>query len=131
MVLPTHWINSKNAFATAILVAAAATKHYHHVDWTAIAAVAALILSFAGILVAVFSPWIGYAKARLDLLTKKLEKLYQLVQEERRKASGMMFHYVSSVPTKSDGPRKPEKPAEDFREFKEGNADAEVLYDLF
>jgi hypothetical protein len=114
-----------------LLAAATATKHHHHVDWTAITAVAAIFSSFAAILVAVFNPWIGYTKARLELLTEKLEKLYQLVKEERRTASEMMIRFRSNVPTKTDGARELEKPAEDFRKFKEGNSDVDVLIDLF
>ena len=102
LVLPTDWIKSNMCWLTAILAVATATKHYHPVDWTAIAAVAALLSSFAAILVAVFNPWIGYTKARLDPLTEKLEKLYRLVKEQRKEASEMMFHYVSNVPTKTD-----------------------------
>jgi hypothetical protein len=114
-----------------LLAAATATKHHHHVDWTAITAVAAIFSSFAAILVAVFNPWIGYTKARLELLTEKLEKLYQLVKEEGRTASEMMIRFRSNVPTKTDGARELEKPAEDFRKFKEGNSDVAVLIDLF
>jgi hypothetical protein len=124
-------MSSLTAFLAAAAAATPAAKHHYHVDWTAVAAVAALLSSFAAILVAVFNPWIGYTKARLDLLTEKLEKLYQLVKEERREGSEMMFHYVSNIPAKTDGARELEKPAEDFRKFKESNADAEVLIDLF
>jgi hypothetical protein len=117
-------------YFTVILAAIAAAKHHHHVDWTAIAAVAAVFSSFAAILIAIFNPWIGYTKARLEVLTEKLEKLYQLVKEERRIASEMMFHYRSNVPTKENG-QELKKPAEDFRKFKEGSAEVEVLVNLF
>jgi hypothetical protein len=50
--------------------------------------------------------------------------------EERRIASEMMFHYRSNVPTKENG-QELKKPAEDFRKFKEGSAEVEVLVDLF
>lgn len=110
-------------YLTAIL--AAATAEHYHVDWTAIASVgsliarlAALILSLAAIVVAGFIPWIGYTKARLELLTEKLEKVYQLVKEERATRSDLMIRYHSTVP------------AEDFRTFQAGNAELEVLTNL-
>ena len=64
-------------------------------------------------------------------MTEKLEKLYQLVKKERRTASERMIRFRSNVPTKTDGARELEKPAEDFRKFKEGNSDVAVLIDLF
>lgn len=124
-------IKMRICYLTVILAATTAAKHHSHVDWTAFAAFAAIFSSFAAILVAVFNPWIGYIKAKLELLTEKLEKLYQLVKEERATASEMMIRFRSNVPTKTDGARELEKPAEDFRKFKEGNSDVAILIDLF
>jgi hypothetical protein len=72
-----------------ILAAATAARHHHHVDWTATAAVAALLSSVAAILVAVFNPWIAYTKARLELLTEKLAKVYQLVEGRANHSFGV------------------------------------------
>lgn len=110
-------------YLTAIL--AADTAEHHHVDWTAIASVrsliarlAALILSLAAIVVAGFSPWIGYTKARLELLTEKLEKVYQLVKEEWANP----FRLDDSLSFNCAG--------RDFRTFQAGNAELEVLTNL-
>jgi hypothetical protein len=73
----------------------------------------------------------GYKKARLEVFSDKLQRLYGLVKEERRSANEMMIHYQSTVPTKTDGARELEKLAEDFRRFKEGNPDIEVLINLY
>jgi hypothetical protein len=53
-------------------------------------------------------------KARLELRSEKLEKLYQLVKEETRKSLTLMIHYGSNV-AKND--QELEKAVEDFRDF--------------
>jgi hypothetical protein len=117
-------------FSVAILLAAN-TASKHHVDWTAVTALTALFSSIAAILVALFNPLIGYTKARLETLTDKLEKLYQLVKEENRIGSETTIHYRSNIPTKTDESREVQKPAEDFRKFTKGTVEIEVLAELF
>jgi hypothetical protein len=122
-----------------VTLATASVAEPHHIDWTAIAAVgsliaglAALLSSLAAIVVAVFNPWIGYTKARLELLTEKLEKVYQLVKEERRIASELMIQYHSTIPTRTDSAEELRRgPAEDFRRFQAGNVDLDVFVNLF
>ena len=109
----------------------AAAKHHHRVDWTAITALAAVFSSFAAILVAIFNPWLGSVKARLELLSEKLERLYGQLKEERRINYELMTHYLSFVPPKKDDTQDLKKPAEDFRRFQERNPDIEVLINLF
>lgn len=114
-------------FSAAILLAAN-TVHKHHVDWTAVTALTALFSSIAAILVALFNPLIGYARARLEMLTDRLEKLYQTVKEESKASSETMIHYKGFRP--EDSPEL-KKSSEDFRKFIKGNTEVDVLAALF
>jgi hypothetical protein len=117
-------------FSVAIALAAS-TASKHHVDWTAVTALTALFSSIAAILVALFNPLIGYTKARLETLTDKLEKLYQLVKEENRTGSETTIHYRGNIPTKTDESRELQKPSEEFRKFTDGTVEIEVIAELF
>jgi hypothetical protein len=116
-------------FSVAIFLAAS-TANKHHVDWTAVTALTALFSSVAAILVAILNPFFGYTRARLEMLTDRLEKLYQTVKEERKAAQASMIHYRTHRPVDEDR-EELKKSAEDFRKLIEGKAEVDVLVALF
>jgi hypothetical protein len=116
-------------FSVAILLAAN-TVHKHHIDWTAVTAVTALCSSISAILVAVLIPFVGYTRSRLEIVTDRLEKLYQAVKEEAKAATETMIHYRSLRLEEKDGPELP-KSAEDFRKFIKGTTEIDVLAALY
>jgi hypothetical protein len=67
----------------------------------------------------------------MELLTVKLEKVYQLLREERRTGSELMIRYQTNVPQRTESAADLRGPSEDFRRFQEGSADLEVFINLF